>query len=468
MKRLLSVCLALVIAVPGLLGGEKPRFRRDAPPALQAASEAALFEVDFCHSPVVWPVAICFPDEWQKPISGMDGALVYPVPEREGPHSLLVTSTVVSASLEGLKKGVTRQRLRDPRIPIVETLLKYRRSDAFLRCTTFSVAPAPERRLPVYVPGPGDSVKIESTTNPRLLPGWGRPAVPCIDAFRNIVAGFTCHVGYRFRVAQGAVHDVAFGFMESHHDAAGMRVIDLFIENENVLTVDLIADIGRHKAAAFVFEARDLDGDGFVSVDVKPAPASRDRYPILNALWVFRRGAAPPPELLVRGEAGRAPLGMVDCGGAAASMEKPSPGPPCADLMLLEKGAGAGAIRVTVYSYSPEQPFAEAGGRCLFLSGRCFLSASAPWERVEVSPCSLSRWFVVLTFPEEVREVALYCASGHEAGDVDLQWAKAEEERAASRWNSLDLPCGAIRVPDGNIQALLHASIRGILPGPHR
>lgn len=461
MKRPLSVCLVLFLFVSSLPGGEKPRFRRDAPPAVALFDEAAQAAVDFRFSPVAWPVTLSFPDDWKKPISGKDGAIIYAGRDDEGgKRTALFTITGVSASLEGVTDGLTRQRLRGPWIPIVETTIEDRKTGAFLRRTTFSVAPGPEERLPIHEPGMGDSVVVEKTTDPRVLPGWGIPARPCIDAFRNIVAGFSCPIGYSIPLPEKAACDVVLGFMESYHDAAGERVVDLFIEGEKVGTIDLIADIGRHVPAAFLFSGRDRDGDGRVSVAVKPAPSSRDRYPILNALWIFRAGEAPPVDRLVRGEAARAPLAFLDCGGPAVEA-KPEAGPPRGDLMLLEKGGdGAGAIRVAVCS--PEPLHAEAGERLLFRAGRRFLSASTPWEKVEDPPSSWSLSEKVLVFPEEVREVALYCASGHEAGKVELQWAKAEALRAAARWKSLDLPAGTIRLPDRGIGALMAAAIRGL------
>ena len=460
MKRPLSVCLIFFLALSSLAAGEKPRFCRDASRDGALPADSAHFEVDFRFSPPAWPVALSFPDEWQKPISNSDGALIYASLPGEGERSSLFTITGVSASLAGAKVGRSVHLLRDPLIPIVTTEIEDPASGAFLRRTTFSLAPGPGLRLPVHEPGWDESLAIECITSPRELPGWGSPGRPSIDAFRNIVAGFDCHIGYRIPLPKGKGCDVVLGFMESYHDAAGERVVEVLVEGGEKRTIDLIADIGRHVPAAFRFAGSDRDGDGFLHVEIRPAPASQDRYPILNTLWLFRQGEAPPVDRLVQGTAARKPLAFVDCGVPAAE-RKPPPGPPRGDVMLLEKGGSEiGAIRVTVYS--PEPLHAEAGKRHLFRAGRRFLAASAAWERVEDAASSWSQSEKRLVFPEDVREVALYCASGHEAGAIDLAWAKAEAERAAARWQSLDLPARTIRLPDRKIEALLDASVRGL------
>jgi len=224
-----------------------------------------------------------------------------------------------------------------------------------------------------------------------------------------------------------------------------------------------------------------------VTVDVKGAPGSRDRIPLLNVLWIFGSGEAPGADALARGAYGRRPLAVLDCGGRPDGGSEPA-GPPRGVVMLIERG-GAGAIRVAVRSREPL--FAEGGGSVVYRSGRRFLAASSPWEKVVSygagagvgantgstggagAGASTSAGSgagatgdavhaLDLVFPASVAEAALYVACGHEAGDVDLAWAQEQEARAIARWNSLDLPYGRIRVPDNAIQALLDASVRTI------
>ncbi len=280
---------------------------------------------------------ICLPDDWEKTLVTPRGELSY-----------LSSGTTVSVSASGADGAERRVRLVSPRIPIVEAALE-RGGERLVSWKCFAAAPGAE--LPEVDPE-RRSVILETTTNPTPLPGWARPAVPTAEAFRNIVAGFDGPIGYRFRAPPRARFTLALGFLESHHAEPGKRIVEAFVEGRKVARLDLIADVGRHLPAIVFADASDADGDGYVRIDVKPAPESEDQYPILNALWVFSAGRAPPREDLISGGGSARALAVLDCGGPGVQASAP-PGPPRADVALIERARAAGRLEVRVSSREP-------------------------------------------------------------------------------------------------------------------
>ena len=127
--------------------------------------------------------------------------------------------------------------------------------------------------------------------------------------------------------------------------------------------------------------------------------------------------------------------------------------PPRGDLLLVRKSAARSALRLTVESKSP----LDLVDRTIFLGERRFLSFSAAWDGLIPGPNKLT-----VLFPARLDELAVYAASGHEAGDVGLEWARTQPERAARYWSGRDFPYGVIHLPDPALQSLLDASIRNI------
>ena len=104
------------------------------------------------------------------------------------------------------------------------------------------------------------------------LPGWGKPKVECDAAFRNIRAGMGgVPIVYRFAVPAGSTATVVLGLCESHWNAAGQRPLRCRAEGAAEQAVDPVAKWGQHQPGLLVFQARDEDGDGKLSVIVRPA-----------------------------------------------------------------------------------------------------------------------------------------------------------------------------------------------------
>jgi hypothetical protein len=148
------------------------------------------------------------------------------------------------------------------------------------------------------------------------LPGWAKPSVPCDPAFRNIRAGMGgVPIIYRFAVRPNSRANVVLGFCESHWDRSGQRRMVCKVEGAPPQELDPIAKWGRHKPGALLFDARDDDGDGRISIVVRGATDAKDRNPILNAIWWFPPG--PPPDLqqVIAGKLNAKAKRYVDVGG---------------------------------------------------------------------------------------------------------------------------------------------------------
>ncbi len=132
-----------------------------------------------------------------------------------------------------------------------------------------------------------------------------------------------------------------------------------------------------------------------------------------------------------------------------------SPTPPRGDLLLIRRTGKGGPVVVTVESAHPI--LTKKRDKGVYLEGRRFLSVSSPWQTSKAEKNRL-----ILTFPAALAELAVYCAPGSEAGDVSLDWAKAQPGRSSSYWARQDFPYQTIRIPDRPMQEVLDSCIRNI------
>jgi len=129
--------------------------------------------------------------------------------------------------------------------------------------------------------------------------------------------------------------------------------------------------------------------------------------------------------------------------------------PPRGDLLLIRRAGQAGPIAVTVESSHPIT--LKSGVDGVYLEGRRFLSVSRGWKTSKADKGRLT-----LVFPEGLEELAVTCASGHEAGNITLDWARLQPRRSADFWARQDFPYNAVRVPDRTMQDILDSCIRNI------
>jgi hypothetical protein len=123
------------------------------------------------------------------------------------------------------------------------------------------------------------------------------------------------------------------------------------------------------------------------------------------------------------------------------------------DLLLIKKTPGRHRLALTIESKDP----LDLADRTITRKGRRFIGFSAGWTGIAPGRNKLT-----VTFPERVEELAVYCASGHEAGDIDFAWAKTQPDRSARYWAAQDFPYGVMAVSDPAMQGLLDSCIRNI------
>ncbi len=149
------------------------------------------------------------------------------------------------------------------------------------------------------------------------MPGWGRPAVACDPAFRNIRAGLGgVPILYHFKVDPKAKLKVVLGFCESHCAEPGQRPVICQVEGAPAKEVDPLARWGRHRPGAILFAASDANGDGTLDIAILPKRGAPDENPILNAIWLFPVNASPNLDQVVAGKLNAAATRYVAVGGS--------------------------------------------------------------------------------------------------------------------------------------------------------
>ncbi|MGZ7065279.1 MAG: hypothetical protein ACXVI6_02875 [Candidatus Aminicenantales bacterium] len=139
----------------------------------------------------------------------------------------------------------------------------------------------------------------------------------------------------------------------------------------------------------------------------------------------------------------------------AASSEPGGTVAPRGDLLLIRKTGQAGTIAITLESSHPIT--FKKGVNGVYLEGRRFISVSSGWQTSKADKNRLT-----LVFPNGLEQLAVYCASGHEPGDVKLDWARLQPRRSAAFWARQDFPYNTVRVPDRTMQEILHSCVRNI------
>ncbi len=148
------------------------------------------------------------------------------------------------------------------------------------------------------------------------MPGWGRPAVECDPAFKNIRAGMGgVPILYHFKVDPKAKISVVLGFCESHCTQAGQRPVICQVEGAASQEIDPMARWGRHQPGAVFFAASDTNGDGVLDVSVLPKHGASDQNPILNVIWLFPADASLNLDQVIGGRLNAAALRYVAVGG---------------------------------------------------------------------------------------------------------------------------------------------------------
>lgn len=357
-----------------ILGAEAPETRLEVK-AFELKGQSANLEeqmLDLRYSPKRWQACIGLPDDPHKSIAGSDGGLYYDY----GGGQFYDFKVRVAADLEteGVQ-GDIKQQLLDPRIPVVVTeqqyggLLLRRRAWAaapdsrdveqwskkridllWLEMENRSRAPQRGRMVlkidsdePLQVDRDMQRVRYAadnrtfcmvsprcasywpegSTQNeparrivanqvPSVSRNWGKPNRACDKRFRDILVGFGRPLTFTFAAEAGKKYRITFGLIESWHEEAGKRPLDLRIEGRSVRRVDLVGEYGRHRPVVLTFDAEDKDGDGLLEMGVYPVDGAEDKNTILSALWVFEAKDAPSDEQILLGQADSRALAIYD------------------------------------------------------------------------------------------------------------------------------------------------------------
>jgi hypothetical protein len=154
--------------------------------------------------------------------------------------------------------------------------------------------------------------RIAPTRPPSVNLDWGRPDRPCDERFRNVLVGYRRPLGFTFPAESGETYRVAFGLIESWHEAAGRRPLELWIEDQAVRRVDLVAEYGQHQPVVLQFDAADQNGDGLLEMEIRPIVAAEDQNTVLAALWIFGVHDAPSCEQILMGQADSHALAIYD------------------------------------------------------------------------------------------------------------------------------------------------------------
>lgn len=410
------------------------------------AAEAGARVVDFRFSPPEWQTAICLPDDPHKSLVDRSGELLYHYGQGGREFATRVGVEVVPGAVW------QKQELLSPRVPIVRTL----RSADGLEIVEEAFA-VTDLRQPETPPAP----VLERTDGGGVNRDWAKPPAGVDPSLRHIAVHMGGNLRFEAAVPAGASRRVALALCESWWNESGKRVQVLRVEGADPKTVDTVADIGQHRAAAFWFEAKDADGDGRIEITVEAAPRAADKNTILNGLWIFPADTKMDSEALLAGK-----LSPV----ALANLNTTSPGGPARNDLILVHVTNNGAEARTFqphlivdttlgFSFQPE-------------TRRCVVNAhetiTASPKIVRVSKENGSRRIIELeplTIPAGKKSLIYVLYSG--GGATVLEPASVAEalacrDRAVAYWERAPLPWGHVQVPDASVQALVDSAIRNI------
>jgi len=127
---------------------------------------------------------------------------------------------------------------------------------------------------------------------PGISRNWAKPNVACDRHFRDVMVGYARPLVFKYRAERNKKYRLAFGLIEGWHAKAGVRPLEIRIEGKVVCSVDLIAEYGKNTPVVFLFDAKDLNGNGIIEMGVYSPEGAEDKNTILSGLWVFDAKAA--------------------------------------------------------------------------------------------------------------------------------------------------------------------------------
>jgi hypothetical protein len=400
-------------------------------------------KVDFGFAPTQYATAICFPDDWQKSLVTENGSLAYDY----GPGPYAKPLTEISVGVKGQELHITRQGLDNPIAPIVTTELKADGISAKLEA--FAIIPESFEQLGNLVEG-----RVRRIGGLNGCIGWATPIVTADPAFRNVAWGTNRPIKYRVKVEPGSKKRVAMGVCESYKPRAGLRLLELRVEGASPLTVDPMVDGKKNQPYVFLFDAQDVNNDGWLEIEAHASPRSPDPNVILNAFWVFPPNSRVTADAILRGEVSSKAEVYFDCGTELENV----PSNPRLDA-ILATFRGDDMIPVVIVksrralAFDSTEGILETDGRPYLLSRPKPLAAAFHGDK----------W--VLELPRGTRTLELLVVNGRRGSDSVRVVPSLIEELARARdyWlKNAPIPKSVIVVPDSGIQYLLDANIRNL------
>ncbi|HOW71721.1 MAG TPA: hypothetical protein PKY77_14060 [Phycisphaerae bacterium] len=413
------------------------------------------FVLDHRFQPPYWQTSICLPDDWQKTLVGKDGAMLY-----DYPGEFAQFGTRITVGLDGEPVTWTEQRLDDPRVPIVITTAKQGSleltTQAFAVTDPVAWPSAPTQEFAKLNSGRG--IERLGQFAPNL--GWARPKAPAGAVFADIDVGFGTSLRYRFKAEAGRDYCVVFGLCEGYWNKPGKRVLELRVEGRIRNQVDPIADHGQNAAFAKAVDAKDLNGDGWLDIEVSAAAVASDKNTILNALWVFEQ--QPDLDAVIRGEATAKALGYLPGGRNAGSPQRT----PRVDLVLA-------SVRATASLRPEARPVIRVQSRLglrydertatLWVGEQPMIRCSGEVESAKVAEREATIALATTTLRSgEAYGFVVAITRAADPQSWTVQQAEQALDKAREYWQKADLPYGGIKVPDAGIQALIDSCIRNI------
>jgi hypothetical protein len=412
-------------------------------PARAATSNASM--VDFRYSPPEWQTAICLPDDPQKSLVDRSGELLYHYNQGGREFGTRIGVQVAEDSVW------QHQELYSPRVPIVRT---QRAADGLeIIEEAFAVTDLPQSSAP--------KVTLRRLDNGGENWDWAKPPSGVDPSLRHIAVHMGGNIAYEISVPAGASRRVALALCEGWWDQTGKRIQVLHVEGAEPKTVDTVADLGQNKPGAFWFEAKDVNGDGIITVNVDAAPQGTDKNTILSGLWVFATEVKPDSEALLSGKMNS--LALV-----RSSLIDPE-GPARNDLILVHvrnKGASPHTVRPQLqvdttfsFNFEPQAQRVLVNGQELVTSSLRMTGLAE--ERGSRRVIQLEE--LVLGPGKSASFFVLYSAGGSPVIQPrTLPQAVACRKHAVAYWEKAPLPYGHVKVPDPSVQALVDSSIRNI------
>jgi hypothetical protein len=230
--------------------------------------------------------------------------------------------------------------------------------------------------------------------------------------------------------------------------------MDLLVEGAHPITIDALRDNEKNRPYVYFFDARDLNRDGEIAIEVHASTNGVDPNVVLNAFWVFAPGTQITEEEVIRGTGTKKAEISWSCG-----MENELGGSPSRVDGIRAQVRGKNLTPVVIVRTRRALAFDKRTG-ALGAPGRPFIVARPAFTGAGKEG---DTW--TLELPRGTQSAEVYVINGGDPARAaahlpPLHGAKRSAERFWTR--GAGLPFGRIKVPDTGIQYVLDASIRDL------